>query len=269
MDGLRFVNEGSTAFASRRSTAEPGRSRQPLSARQHRPRQMPLSRLLPLCLLAAGSVFAVGQATAVAPSGTGADLTVSATVRPALAQVAQTLNGINVHRWKAPSPVRDAADQDIASIQRDLSGTLAGLLQEADAAPNSVPEAFSVYRNVDALYDTLLRVVETAELAAPDNEEVSLETALKTLENARGSLGDAILNDSATEQAELTRLRTAISLAAAAQRAPVKTTVIDDGPAPGKVAHHPHTTTSKRPQTEKKSSPPQATKPSSANTNPQ
>ena len=233
---------------------------------------MPFPRVGLLLLLVAAApvpLFAQtppGSAPPAAPAST-----VSATLRPALSQVAQTLNGIDVRRWKAPNPVRDAVNEDVTSIQRDLSGTLAGLLQQADAAPSSIPAAFSVYRNLDALYDTLLRVVETAELAAPDNEESSLESALKTLESSRASLGDAILNGSETEQAEVVRLRTAITTAARVQQTPVKTTVIDDGPTPAKtVVHHHHTTTAKKPDTTSKpAATSQPTKPSQAPSNPQ
>ena len=195
-----------------------------------------------VCLLVQS--FASAQAAAPAPS------TVSTTMRPALAQVQQTLNSVNVRRWKAPNPVRDEISGDVSAIQRDLSGTLATLLQQADAAPTSIPAAFAVYRNVDALYDTLLRVVETAELAAPDAEANQLEATLKTLERARASLGDAILSGAQTEQAEVLRLHTALSSAnAELQRKSSKTTVIEDGPAPEKPHHR---TTSRRSTPEKK-----------------
>ncbi|HEY6448693.1 MAG TPA: hypothetical protein VIY53_19720 [Acidobacteriaceae bacterium] len=215
---------------------------------------MPFYRLVPLLLVTVLPPALMAQGTPMIPAAPAAGAptapsTVSATVRPALSQVAQTLDGINVKRWKAPNPVRDSIDGDVSSIQRDLSGTLAGLLQQADAAPTSVPAAFSVYRNVDALYDTLLRVVETAELAAPENEEAQLETALKTLENARSSLGDAILSGSEREQAEVIQLRTAAAAVVEHHREQVKTTVVDDGPAPAHTVHHKHTTTTaKKPE---------------------
>ena len=174
---------------------------------------------------------------------------VSANLRPALSQIGQTITGLNIRRWKAPNEVRDATQQDVGSIQRDLSGTLAGLLEQADAAPGSVPAAFAVYRNVDALYDTLLRVVLTADLAAPENEAGSLQSALTGLESARSNLGDSILHASQAQQGELVRMRNVIAAAeAAARRQPPKTTVVDDGPAretrKETVAHH-HTTTRK------------------------
>ncbi len=121
------------------------------------------------------------------------------------------------------------------AIQRDLNGTLAGLLQQADAAPGSVPAGFLVYRNVDALYDTLLRVVETAELAAPTNEATSLESALDSLENARAQVGDVILSGAQAQQNQLIGLQRAIRAAAAAQRSPVRTTVVNDY---GPPVHH-------------------------------
>ena len=220
--------------------------RQPERKAGHRDPDMFIFRAMLMALLAAVPVSMTAQTAAPAPP------TVSSTVRPALSQVAQTLNGIDTRRWKAPNPVRDEVQGDIASIQRDMSGTLAGLLQQSDAAPTSVPAAFAVYRNVDALYDTLLRVVETAELAAPENEEAQLESALKSLEGARGSLGDTIQSGSQTQQAELIRLRTAIQAAAAAQHAAVKTTVVNDGPAaPAPATHHKRTTatTAKKPAT--------------------
>ncbi len=171
---------------------------------------------------------------------------VSSTVRPALTQVGDTLGSISIHRWKAPSEVKSAADQDVSSIQRDLAGTLSGLLQQADAAPGSVPAAFAVYRNVDALYDTLLRVVLTANLAAPDNEVNSLQGALSSLENARAALGESILNTSQAQQSELIRVRTALANAAAARSTPATTTVVDDGPAKDTAAKRKHTTSTKK-----------------------
>jgi hypothetical protein len=173
--------------------------------------------------------------------------TVGGTLQPALTQVGQALSGTDPQHWKAPRSVKEAVEGDIEAIQRDLNGTLAGLVQQADAAPGSVPADFQVYRNVDALYDTLLRVVETAQLAAPDREASALETALEGLENARGQVADTILSGAQVQQNELIRLQRAIQAAAAAQRHPVRTTVVEDyGTTARKhvVRHHPvrHTT---------------------------
>jgi hypothetical protein len=284
MERKRFVNEGGAGGAARMRAGKASQTKvaepavQPRTPGRHRASHMSVLRVP---LAAAVAVFCVSVAAQTAapgssaPASGGAVAPLSASVRPALSQVAQTLNSVNTRRWKAPQPVRDEADEDIASIQRDLNGTLAGLLQQADAAPGSVPAAFAVYRNIDALYDTLLRVVETAELAAPDNEESQLVSSLKSLEGARGSLGDTILNGAQSEQAELVRLRTVIATAAVQPKAPVKTVVVNDGPAPSTTTHHKRTPT-KKPATSTNSSTssgansqPQGSKPNAGTANPQ
>lgn len=209
---------------------------------------------LALVLIPALACVPLGAQTAgaaVAPAGGGAHW-VSETMRPALGNVAQVLQGVMVRRWKAPGSVRDAVDNDIAAIQRDLSGTLAGLLQQADAAPGSVPTAFAVYRNVNALYDTLLRVAETAQLAAPDQEAAALESALNQLESARESLGDGVLSGAEAQQSEVVRLRAAFASASAAERHPVRTTVVDDGPERHEIMHRRHTTSAGHKKTPEK-----------------
>jgi hypothetical protein len=198
-----------------------------------------------------------------APAG-DPSISISANLRPALAQVSQALNSLNTRRWKAPVEVRTAADQDISSIQRDLNGTLAGLLQQSDASPSSVPAAFAAYRNVDALYDTLLRVVLTANLAASDTEASSLQAALTSLESARSTVGDSIFNASQTQQSQLIQVRAALARAASVQRAPVTTTVVDDGPTPDTKKKH---TTTKKPSSTSSGS--NSSKPNPPQSNPQ
>jgi hypothetical protein len=142
--------------------------------------------------------------------------------------VSETLGQVDVQRWKARREVRAVASGDIQSIQQDLSGTLATLLQQADAAPGSVTAAFAVYRNVDALYDTLLRVVQTAGFTAPRDEAEALQATLNRLESARSALGDGILSGARAQQTEVVRLRSA--LVTALQHQQVKTTVVESGP---------------------------------------
>jgi len=224
-----FVNESNAAQPALwcAKKAPFGLDGQPLPRREHRPVHMSLTRAM--LALAAVSFTLPLSAQSAAPSA-GGPPSVSALLGPALDQVGQSVSNLSIRHWKAPGDVKAAADQDVSSIQRDLSGTLAGLIQQANAAPGSVPAAFAVYRNVDALYDTLLRVVLTANLAAPDEEVNSLQAALTSLETARSQVGESILAASQAQQTELVRIRAALAKAAAVQRQPVKTTVVEDGP---------------------------------------
>lgn len=184
--------------------------------------------LAPLCRAQAGA-----SPAAVSGNGGGggsAAVSVTTIVQPALLDVQRTVGSLATGRWKVPNEVKAETDRNLSSIQRDLVETLPNLLNQADAAGGAVPQAFAVYRNIDALYDVLLRVNETAMLAAPANDASSVETALERLESARKSLGDAIAGSAQDREVQIVKLQAAVKAAAAAPPTPEKTTVVDDGP---------------------------------------
>ena len=146
----------------------------------------------------------------------------------AIAHLRRALDSINVPKWKAPGDVRQTTLSDVDSMQRDVTDTLPNLINTALGDPSKVSPAFAVYRNVDALYDVLLRVSETAQLAG-SNDGRLLEDQRVTLEDARTQLGAALLQSSQAQDSEVVRLRTA-PVVAAPPPASTKT-VIDDGPA--------------------------------------
>ena len=166
-------------------------------------------------LISADTGVAQGGAPAAPP-------TASSVLSPALAQLRDTLGGLRLDKWKAPGPVREQASGNIGSITRDLDATLPGLLAAADAAPGTVSRNLPVFRNVDALYDVLLRVVETADLSAPDSEADRLHTALAALEDARRSLGDAVESAAVSQEQQIGSLHEQVrTLNARTQAEPV------------------------------------------------
>jgi hypothetical protein len=241
---------------------------QPSAALEHRELYMPLikyfdyQRMSCACTIAfvLGSVpaSALGQAPANVPAQQDApsSLKSSDILNPALGQVSQAVAGLNISRWKAPGEVRSAAQQNADSILRDLHNTLPGLLTQADASPDSISAVFPVYRNIDALYDVLLRVSETADLAASQDEASNVGSALNQLESARKNLGDAIFSSAKNHEAEIVKLRATVAQNAAAAQpsAPAKTTVVNDGPA--------KTTSTKRKKKPAPAAPAQTTPPS-------
>jgi hypothetical protein len=176
-----------------------------------------------------GSGAARGQAAPAAPpAGTGFPI---AALRPALANVQNTIANLNVGRWKVPAEMRAAVQQDIGSMQRDLNATLPGLVAQAEANPAALSPAFAVFRNLDALYDVLLRVTETAALSGSGSDAVSLEDARAGLEDGRGKLGTWLLQSTSAQDAQVVHLQSALAArpAPAPAAAPNKI-VIDDGP---------------------------------------
>jgi hypothetical protein len=151
-------------------------------------------------------------------------------LQPALVSLTQAIRQLRIDKWKAPGPVKDDAARNVDSIERDLNGTLPGLIDAAQSAP-SIQASFAVYRNLDALYDVALRVSLTAELAAPDVEVEALDHALGRLEEARKELGDQIAASATRQQQSLAELQAAAARPVAAPTPPpAASTVVQDGP---------------------------------------
>ncbi len=168
------------------------------------------------------------QATASSASGTDVSTITDVlnALQPTLSDVNLAVVSVEVHRWKVPGDVKDTTNSDIQSIVRDLTGTLPGLVAQAQADPGAIAPAFAVYRNIDALYDVLLRVTETATLAGSQQEAKRLESVRSELQARRSQLGNALLSSAATQDSNLVQLKT--SLAAATSR--VSTPPVTDGP---------------------------------------
>jgi hypothetical protein len=155
-----------------------------------------------------------------------------ATLRPALANVQTAVANLSIPHWKTTPANRAAAQQDVASIQRDLTDTLPGLVTQAEApaANGQTPlsPAFAVFRNLDALYDVLLRVSETASLAGSAADASNLEDARAQLEDGRAKLGAWLLQSIGAQDAQVVRLL-APTPPQAPPPAPAKV-IVDDGP---------------------------------------
>ena len=128
---------------------------------------------------------------AKAPAALPSSLTESGFLQPSLDQMQQTLGALRLEKWKKGA-VRDEVGDEIGDIQRDLKETLPPLLHEADANPGVVGKALPVSRNIDALYDVLLRVLETARFSAPADQVAQLQQALAGLADARRDLDNRL-----------------------------------------------------------------------------
>jgi hypothetical protein len=175
-----------------------------------------------------------------APSGNTTGPAIAG-LRPAITQVGDAVGNLRIIKWKAPAELRDSTQGDVGSIQRDLTVTLPPLLDQAQASSSPagpLAPAFIVFRNIDALYDVLLRVTEMASLAGTSAEAARLEAARATLESARAQLANSLLESVTAQDTQVTQLRTQLAAAVKAATAPSAVTpakvVVDDGPQPPK-----------------------------------
>lgn len=149
---------------------------------------------------AQNTVQNTAQSTAVKPS---------ALLQPALDTLEQMIGTVRVEKWKGGS-VRAEAGTNISSIMRDLQSTLPPMLKEADAAPGTMSKVLPVSRNIDALYDVVLRVVDSASVSAPGEQLVPLQEAMTGLNKARHALDDRILDMAAAREKQIGDLQVAL-----------------------------------------------------------
>jgi len=141
-----------------------------------------------------------------------------------LDEVRITVGNVRLDKWKRGS-VRDEAGTNIDAIQRDLQGTLPTLLKDADSAPGTLTKVLPLSRNVDALYDVMVHVVEAARVVGTSDNVGQLQQALSDLEKARVVLDNQIQQTADIQEKQVLELRNTVqkqdaSLRAAAIPAP-------------------------------------------------
>ena len=136
----------------------------------------------------------------------------SAILRPSLEILQTAIGEMTLDKWKASPAVRTEADGNLRSVQRDLASTQPPLLAAADAAPDSPAKTLPVYRNVEALYDVMLRLDAAGRLAAPSNQISALDQALASIGDARRALGDQVQANAENQEARVIHLQAALKV---------------------------------------------------------
>lgn len=143
--------------------------------------------LLAVTLCSTG-MFAQAADAPTAPTGN-----TSAVLKPSLDSIRQTLSTLRVDKWKLSGMLREETQGNIQSIHTDMDSTLPKLLDAADAPPVLMSHVLPATRNVDALYNVLLRVAATAKVSAPSEQSAALEESVTHLQQAKQVLENRIL----------------------------------------------------------------------------
>ncbi len=201
----------------------------------------------------ASSMLAGGaqvHASAPAQPAAGSLAAPSEILKPGLDHLRLTLDALKLDKWKKGS-IRDEAGANINTVQRDLQVTLPPLLATADAAPGTISKVLPVTRNIDAVYDVLVHVVEGARVVAPGDQVGLLQQSLSKLEKSRVALDEQLEQMAATQEKQMTDLRNTVQtqtaqLHAAATPPPAPAC---PAPAPAKKKKKPAATTAAKPAT--------------------
>ena len=189
---------------------------------------------------------ATGQATPSAPPAPSTTPVPYASVSELnlmlqqLEQVAQQtqvdLAKLRIEKWKTDSNTKHGTQSDVDSIQRNLQMALPEIIGQVRASPENAASTFKLYRNLDALYDVIGPVVESAGAFGSKDEFQSVQNDFNDLERSRRALAERMETLASAKEGELTRLRAQVHdlQAAAPPPAPVKKTVVDDTEPPKK-----------------------------------
>ena len=213
-------------------------------------------------------------ASAASPQGEPVSYASVTQVNGLLAQLEATskstqddLTRLRIERWKTDGSSKRQALGNVESIQRNLQNALPEMIKQVRSAPEDVPATFKLYRNLDALYDVLGSVVESAGAFGSKDDFQALANDLTGFEGTRKQIAERLENLAASKEQEIVRLRADLKTAQAAiPVAPPKKVVVDDtAPAPVKkpvvrkkkpVAKKPATTPSTAPATTPPQTPP-------------
>src|SRR5215469_4703941 len=196
--------------------------------------------VLAVSLLSPG--FAASQITPVSPAPVPyASVSELNGLLASLEQASQTtqtdLGRLRVEKWKMDSSYKKETLGNVDSVKRNLQSALPEIMTQLRSSPEDLGASFKLYRNLDALYDVLSSVGESAGAFGSKDEFQSLSNDLGAFERSRRAFADRMENLSNAKEAELAQLRTQVkTLQAAATPPPAPKKIIVDDNAPPKPA---------------------------------
>jgi hypothetical protein len=141
---------------------------------------------------------------------------------------------LRIDRWKTDSSYKKQILGNVESIQRNLQSALPEIIGQLRAAPEDLPATFKLYRNLDALYDVLGSVTESAGAFGGKDDFQALANDLSAFETSRKQMAQRIETLSSSKEAEINRLRAELKTAKAAIPAPPPKKIVVDDAAPAK-----------------------------------
>ena len=147
------------------------------------------------------------------------------------------LTKLRIERWKTDGGSKKRSLGDVDSVQRNLQNALPEMIEKLRNAPEDLPATFRLYRNLDALYDVMGSVVESAGAFGSKDDFQTLANDLSGFEGTRKQIAGRMESLASSKEQEIVRLRSDLKTAQAAiPVAPPKKTVVDDNEPPKKLA---------------------------------
>jgi hypothetical protein len=136
---------------------------------------------------------------------------------------------LRVDKWKTDAASKRQAEANAESVQRNLAAALPAIVQQVRANPGSVGATFKLYRNLNALYDVMSSLTESAGAFGSKEEYQALASDTSDLDTLRRSLADRVETMATFRDNEVAQLQARARPASpAAAAAPPKKIVVDD-----------------------------------------
>lgn len=136
------------------------------------------------------------------------------------------LSKLRIERWKADESEKQQMQQVAASLQKNITMAMPGMINEVQATPGSVSKAFKLYHDLNLVYEFLNSLAEAAGAYGKKEEYGPLANDASSLDNVRQSLSSYI--EQTANTLETQARQPAPAQQAQATQAPKKI-VIDEG----------------------------------------
>ena len=198
---------------------------------------MKLTSTAAASLLLICSVALIAQAPANSPNSTPVSYTSISELNQLVANLEsvsqsaqQNLSHLRIDKWKTDSRTKKQTQSDTESVRRNLQDALPSILTELKNSPENLALTFKTYRNLDALYDVMNSIVESAGAFGSREEFQSLNNDLGAVEGSRRAFAERMDKLANAKETEIGQLRTALQAARAAATPPKKVVVDDTEP---------------------------------------
>jgi hypothetical protein len=138
------------------------------------------------------------------------------------------LTKLRIDKWKMDSNYKKQVLGNTDSVKRNLGNALPEIVTQLRNSPEDLSATFKLYRNLDALYDVLGNITESAGAFGSKDEFQTLSNDLNAIERNRRSLAERLETLTASKESELAQLRSQLKTLQAAPPPPPKKIVVDD-----------------------------------------
>jgi hypothetical protein len=147
------------------------------------------------------------------------------------------LGKLRIEHWKMDGNYKRQTQSNVDSIKRNLQSALPEITGQLRNSPEDLTATFKLYRNLDALYDVMGSVTESAGAFGSKDEFQGMSNDLNSFEHARRQLADRLENLTVSKETELNGLRTQVKTLQAQVPPPApKKIIVDDDETPKKPA---------------------------------